>query len=558
MAMEAAFLQMQAQIAELQQQLMAANARELGTDRLAKAMEEHFRPPERQEKSLVDTRGIAKPNSFGGGDAKNLERMFPSWARKTSNYIVSVFPALADVLLWAVDQPTVITQVALNTEHGLEEGLGGVANLKELDHQVYSALLHLTEGDANDLVCNSDHCGAEAWRKLHRRFDPLTGGRIRNLLRSLISPQRCTKAEDLPATLERWEEQCGRYSRTKGPDGQRRTLAEDVKMAALESLVPVELEQHLQLNASKFDSYDAMRQEATRYVETQIGMKMSEPRIDRHDKRRDDPMDTSSLLPGAGAGGAQRFAGKCLNCDKTGHRAADCRAKGGGKSKGKDKGSSGGGGFYGFKGNDKGKGKGKGFKGKGKGKGHKAAGSLEDDAKDGEEEAWYAEAGAEEEQWEPEAGSIELACLDISSADLNGFKLASGEIIEDEGPYEIKGTLENGMKVSIAGRRAQVHKALVSASKLAEKGNFIILHARGGHVVSRDTKLGKDLGNMVKKLDVDPMLTTTKVYQEAGVYNFYLNTNDGWLKMNLDSGAAETVVNPDKLEPLGGRGLAQR
>ena len=59
--MEAAFASMQMQIAELQQQLMAANARELGIDRLAKAMEEHFRPPERQEKSLVDTRGIAKP-----------------------------------------------------------------------------------------------------------------------------------------------------------------------------------------------------------------------------------------------------------------------------------------------------------------------------------------------------------------------------------------------------------------------------------------------------------------------------------------------------------------
>ena len=54
------------------------------------------------------------------------------------------------------------------------------------------------------------------------------------------------------------------------------------------------------------------------------------------------------------------------------------------------------------------------------------------------------------------------------------------------------------------------------------------------------------------------MLTTTNVYLEAGVYNFYLSTADGWLKRNLDSGAAETVVNPDKLEPLGGRRLAQR
>jgi hypothetical protein len=113
------------------------------------------------------------------------------------------------------------------------------------------------------------------------------------------------------------------------------------------------------------------------------------------------------------------------------------------------------------------------------------------------------------------------------------------------------------MKVSIAARRAQVHKALASASKLAAKGNFIVLHAHGGHVVGKDSKVGKDLGVLVKKLDVDPMLTTTKVYQEAGVYNFYLSTSGG-LKMNLDSGAAETVVNLDKLEPLGSSRLAQR
>ncbi len=85
MAMEAAFAQMQAQIVELQQQLLASNARESSIDRLTKAMEEHFKPQERQEKSLVDTRGIAKPNNFGGGDVKSLELLFPSWARTTSN-----------------------------------------------------------------------------------------------------------------------------------------------------------------------------------------------------------------------------------------------------------------------------------------------------------------------------------------------------------------------------------------------------------------------------------------------------------------------------------------
>ena len=56
----------------------------------------------------------------------------------------------------------------------------------------------------HDMVQKCGKNGGEAWRLLHRRFDPATGGRKRNLLRAIISPGRC-KIDDLQAALTKWE-----------------------------------------------------------------------------------------------------------------------------------------------------------------------------------------------------------------------------------------------------------------------------------------------------------------------------------------------------------------
>ena len=51
--------------------------------------------------------------------------------------------------------------------------LDQVEDLADKCHQVYTILMHLTEGEANDIVSNSGEHGLEAWRKLCRRWNPI-------------------------------------------------------------------------------------------------------------------------------------------------------------------------------------------------------------------------------------------------------------------------------------------------------------------------------------------------------------------------------------------------
>ena len=71
--------------------------------------------------------------------------------------------------------------------------------------QLRTVLAHLTEGESWSIVQNCGRNGLEAWRGVHKRFDPLTCGRRRNMLRAIMAPQR-VKMEDLGSALQTWED----------------------------------------------------------------------------------------------------------------------------------------------------------------------------------------------------------------------------------------------------------------------------------------------------------------------------------------------------------------
>ena len=105
-----------------------------------------------------------------------------------------------------------------------------------------------TRYEANDIVANSRKNPLETWRRLQKRYDPTTGGRKRNHLRTIISPGPLL---DLQAGIERWESYVSRYEK-KWKD----KLDDETKLAGLESLVPEELEEHLILNSNRLRTFE--------------------------------------------------------------------------------------------------------------------------------------------------------------------------------------------------------------------------------------------------------------------------------------------------------------
>eukprot|EP00975_Prorocentrum_lima_P043571 9146105-Prorocentrum_lima.AAC.1 len=58
-----------------------------------------------------------------------------------------------------------------------------------------------------------------------------------------------------------------RYCNRRGPDGEKHELAEDIRIAALEALLPEDLEKHVQLNRQRLNSYQILRAEVVLYAE---------------------------------------------------------------------------------------------------------------------------------------------------------------------------------------------------------------------------------------------------------------------------------------------------
>ena len=295
---------MQRQIAELAGQLAEERHRGASLDRVAQVLDRWTTKQAQQPVARrVDTRGIGRPSNFGSGEEKSLEKSFPVWQRKMQNYIVNVFPDLREPLEWAAMTAVPITHQLVDQRFGSEaDPTNQVTDLEDKMHQAFAVLMQVTEVEANDIVCNASGMELEAWRKLTRRWNPL----LRNLLRHVISPGRASLTE-LPGALERWEEQVSKYRNSKDQQGWSRDIPEDILMAALESLVPTDLEVHLQMNSLRFETYDAMRAEVLAFIESRTGSRM-----------------TWILILWSKAKARTSSRALATFCGKVGHKATEC------------------------------------------------------------------------------------------------------------------------------------------------------------------------------------------------------------------------------------------
>ena len=136
--------------------------------------------------------------------------------------------------------------------------------------------------------------------------------------------------------------------RTDAWNGQRHTLAEDIRMAALEALLPEELERHCQLQRSRLDTYQKLREEVVLYAEARgyVAPKLGKTEtilwmLEDSDSGKDEKRKRKEFHWHTGKGKGTGKDGKdgakspgrvntpktqsqCWNCGKTGHQDKDC------------------------------------------------------------------------------------------------------------------------------------------------------------------------------------------------------------------------------------------
>ena len=214
-----------------QQTGVSEMARSFGT--LAKSLENQGARKDRR--LLVDTKGLGKPETFN-----NDEQSFRRWAKTVCNLTVRVFgKECQDVLDYCLCLEDAVDFPALETKFGDDLDLDGIPGLDDKCDQLYRVLSSLTTGESEDLVvgcANLSAAGFEAWRRLNRRWDPVTAGRKRNILRVILNPEGTKTWEGVRPAVEQLDDLIRRNEARKNEHGQRETLGDDIKCTAIELL----------------------------------------------------------------------------------------------------------------------------------------------------------------------------------------------------------------------------------------------------------------------------------------------------------------------------------
>ena len=143
----------------------------------------------------------------------------------------------------------------------------------------------------------------------------------RNLLRTIISPRRCSLLE-LQAGIERWESYVSRYEKKLND-----IMDDEINLAGLEALVPEELEKHLILTSNRLRTFEDARLEIVTYVEAKFGLRILDSKpSDTSLREHSDPTDVgaNSFSSGKGKGSSGPRDG-CFKCGGA-HFQRECNA----------------------------------------------------------------------------------------------------------------------------------------------------------------------------------------------------------------------------------------
>ena len=306
-------------VIQLQQELFILKAQVAARVQIASAVQARLLTTAQARKdapSLIETNDSGCPKEFSG-----KEKDFQQWSKETKAFFAGVVKESEMMLWWAAEQKTEISTEFIDREFLpiVTNQERGVQNLEFILQQMHTMLTDLTSGEANDIVPNSRKKPLEAWRRLQKRYDPTTGGRKRNLLRTVVSPGRYSLLE-LRAGIQRWESVVSQYEKML-----ENKMNDEIKLAGLEALVPEELEKHLILNSNRLRTFEDARLEIVTYVEAKFGLRIRDSKPSDTGLREHSEVGAVNSLSSVEGKGSSVSRVGCLKCDGA-HFQRNCNA----------------------------------------------------------------------------------------------------------------------------------------------------------------------------------------------------------------------------------------
>ena len=246
---------------------------------------------------------------------------FADWKFKLEVGLRGSHSRLAELLKWAEEHDGSIDVDLMSEEDAA------------LNHNLYLILAQVTMEEAFDVVKNVEgQNGAEAFRRLCRRFSGRTRGKRLHLIRRSVNPARVKKLSDVMGSIERWETNLRRLHADF-----REELSNGLRTGILLEMMPGDVSEHLSQKVKDDDKYEDVKELVLRYVETKadcdgVAMDIGACEQEEYDEEHHEE-DELYYVKGKGKG-------VCHNCGEYGHYARECpkgQSNGKGREKGKGK-----------------------------------------------------------------------------------------------------------------------------------------------------------------------------------------------------------------------------
>jgi len=391
-----------AMVAQTVQQVMAAQPQVQPQQPQAQPMPDH-----QPRRTTVDEKHYRKLGVFGGEHWKDWSFQFRSSTRASSGEAY-------DILNWAEKETTEISDFAM-MDNLIDEDVA-----ERLSGELFNVISTTVKGEPLQLLHNCDFNGAEAWRRLSKRYSPSTPLRAMQLMIQVVNPGKSKNLKDIQSHIDRWEARVLALERDF-----KEKVGSKMKAAILISMLPVDLQNALIQQADKYEEYGPTKEKIISIVEAKIAMKspddMDVDWLAKENEAWYGNQENDEEIDWLGKGGGIQ----CHRCGGLGHISKNCgspepakgKAKGQGKN-GKGDGKGGKNGKFGYKG---GNGKND-YKGKGNGKNEYC--SYCGKPGHGPKECWS------KQKDDAAAGLAAVDPADEEDQDLCGFDMAGLDIIE--------------------------------------------------------------------------------------------------------------------------------